>query len=65
MGEPIVALPLAEAAPPTAMAGVAPPAVAPLNNEIRTVKTGYDVLEESGFDTTYLQSSPPSELKVD
>ena len=65
MGEPITALPLAEVDAPMAMNGVAPPAVAPLNSEVSTIKTGYDVLEESGFDTTYLQSNPPVELKVD
>jgi hypothetical protein len=38
---------------------VDPPAVKPVWNEVSIFKSGADVLQESGFDTTYLGSTPP------
>lgn len=65
MGEPIQAIPLTETALPVALGNVAPPAVKPVWNEVSIFKDGSDLLSESGFDTTYLQSAPPAELNVD
>lgn len=61
MGVPIEALPPVE---PVAVAlplsPVEPPAVKPVWNEVSIFKSGADVLQESGFDTTYLDSAPPA-----
>ena len=65
MGEPIQALPLPVVAEPIALNEVAPTAVKPVWNEVSIFKNGSDVLSEGGFDTSYLKSEPPVELKVD
>ena len=65
MGEPIQAVPLPAAAAPLALGNVEPTAVMPVWNEVSIFKDGSDLLDESGFDTTYLDAAPPAELKVD
>lgn len=60
MGEPLEALPLADpVAVSLPLSPVEPPAVKPVWNEVSIFKSGADVLQESGFDTTYLGSTPP------
>ncbi|PAW65164.1 MAG: hypothetical protein B9S36_00825 [Verrucomicrobiia bacterium Tous-C2TDCM] len=63
MGEPIEALPLSDPVAVTLpISPLAPPAVKPVWNEVSTFKSGADVLQQSGFDTTYLDSvsAPPA-----
>lgn len=61
----IEALPLAEPSVPLALAPVEPTATKPVWNQVGNFRTGYDVLEESGYETAYLQMPDISELALD
>jgi len=58
----IRAIPLTEPSIPVVMNAVDPPAVKPVWNQVGNFKTGYDVLEEEGFNPAHLTVLPPTEL---
>lgn len=51
--------PGAPAAAATPLAAVEPPAVKPVWNEVGIFKTGVDVLQGAGYETSYLTGEPP------
>ncbi len=56
--EPIRAIPLTDQAIPVVMNSVEPPAVKPVWNEVGNFRSGYDVLEEEGFNPEHLTVVP-------
>ena len=56
--DPIRAIPLNDQAIPVVMNAVEPPATKPVWNEVGNFRTGYDVLEEEGFDPDHLTIVP-------
>lgn len=56
--DPIRAIPMTDQSIPVVMNAVEPPAVKPVWNEVGSFRTGYDALEEEGFNPDHLTVVP-------
>lgn len=62
---PIQAVPLAQASVPMVFQGVEPTATKPVWNQLNPAQTGYDVLEDAGYNRDYLLLEDPVQLGLD
>ena len=63
--QPIQAIPLADASIPIAFHAVEPTATKPVWNQLDPGQTGYDVLEDAGYNRDYLLMEDPVQLGLD